>query len=247
MTGYYLMHRGWMDNPVFGKGSHREAFDQRSAWVWLIEHAQYEPAQVRISGKMVELQRGQLSHSYRYLGRAWGWPEVTARRFCATLASVNMISCATDAGQVVITVSNYDKYQIEPRDGGAANGASVAQNRRRTGADIKEGKEEGSDPDGSGADAPADPVKELWDRGLAILGVKNRSLLGGLVKKFDKVAVLAAIIETEREQPVDPVAYLIACCKRSMNGQQRALDILAQAAIDHDDRQDGGGPVETAH
>lgn len=117
--------------------------------------------------------------------------------------------------------------------------------------------EEDSDANASGAAAPvaphepdADPVKQIWDRGLAILGKKNRSLLGKYVSQYTKPVVMAAIIETEREQPVEPVGYFIECCeRRRANGRDQsvAYDILARAAIEHDEREGYSGHPETPH
>lgn len=118
-------------------------------------------------------------------------------------------------------------------------------------------KEEDSDANASGAGAPnlapdpaADPVKELWDRGLAILGNKNRSLLGKYVSQYGKPVVLAAIVETERERPVEPVSYFIECCeRRRANGRDQsvAYDILARAAIEQDEREGYSGSFEASH
>lgn len=114
--------------------------------------------------------------------------------------------------------------------------------------------EEDSDATASGADAPVDPVKELWDRGLAILGEKQRGLLGKMRKEYTDVVLLEAIVETERECPSEPAAYLVACCQRrkangrnGTGGHASALDILARAAIEHDERQGYRSPAEASH
>lgn len=113
--------------------------------------------------------------------------------------------------------------------------------------------EEDSDAAASGAAAP-DPIKDLWNRGLAILGEKHRALLGKMRKEYTEVVLLEAIVETERECPIEPVAYLIACCQRrkangrnGTGGHDSALDILARAAVDHDERQGYRGPAEAPH
>jgi len=71
------------------------------------------------------------------------------------------------------------------------------------------------------AQKPFDPIKDLWDRGLAIIGEKRRSLLGRMIKQYTDVAVLAAIVQTETEMPADPAAFFIACCNErgKANGQ----------------------------
>jgi len=145
LTGYYLMHRGWMDNDLF-RWQRKEPYCSRAAWVWLIEHAQYEPAKVLIGGKPVELQRGQLSHSYRYLARAWGWSEAKVRRWCVAAASLDMIRRSSNAGQVIITICNYDKYQADPRIADAAMHVTPTHRRRNADANTKEGNEGKDNP-----------------------------------------------------------------------------------------------------
>ena len=55
MSGYYLMHRGWMENPVF----RNEAFSRRDAFVWMIENATYSETRAPTPRGTVELHRGQ--------------------------------------------------------------------------------------------------------------------------------------------------------------------------------------------
>jgi hypothetical protein len=65
-----------------------------------------------------------------------------------------------------------------------------------------------------GANAPSDdPVKELFDRGLKILGMAQRALLGKFRKRHGDVVVLEAICACEREHPSDPAAYFVRCCE----------------------------------
>lgn len=227
MPGYYLMHRGWLDHPIFG-GSRREPYCRRSAWVWLIDHAAFEPTMTTIAGKPVELQRGQLSYSYRYLAEAWGWSEAKVRRYCVAVASVKMISCVTDAGQAVITICNYDKYQVVERVGDAGKGASVTQHRRSTDANKKEveriytseaNASEAADEPSVGASelAPLDAASVLIGRCTAWLAKatcrQERSLRGlvvGMLKRYGDGAVLEVFTAASRSPPVDPVAWIEA-------------------------------------
>lgn len=131
MSGFYLMHRGWMDNPVFG-GSRREPYCRRAAWIWLIEHALYEDTTMMVAGKLVELKRGQLSYSYRYLAAAWGWSVAKVFRYCSAVVSAKMITCSGDTGQAVITICNYDQYQVLISSGETDGGVTVKRRRNTT-------------------------------------------------------------------------------------------------------------------
>lgn len=57
-----------------------------------------------------------------------------------------------------------------------------------------------------------DPVKEIFDRGTAILG-GNRSLIGKMRKQHGDVTVLEAIVACENERPSDAASYFVACCR----------------------------------
>jgi hypothetical protein len=67
----------------------------------------------------------------------------------------------------------------------------------------------------AGPPATTDPIKSLFDRGLAVLGGQPtaRSLLGKLRREHGDAAVLAAISAAEAEAPSEPVAWLIAACR----------------------------------
>jgi uncharacterized protein YdaU (DUF1376 family) len=75
----------------------------------------------------------------------------------------------------------------------------------------------------TGADAPVDPIKALWDRGLAIVGdtPPGRRVLGGLRKRYGDEAVRAAIAEAEGELPSEPVSFLEGVCLRRSLASRR--------------------------
>lgn len=132
--GFYLMHRGWQDHPVF-RG---EAFSRRDAFVWLIEEAAFVERRVAAPKGEVRLARGQLCASLRFMAKAWKWDEPRVRRFIASLQKAQIIDASTDAGQTVITICNYDVYQAPTRAPDAGTDAAATQHRRGTDANDKE-------------------------------------------------------------------------------------------------------------
>ncbi len=137
MSGWYRMHRGWMDHPVFGG----EEFSRRDAFQWLIQQASFRPASVHAPGGRIDLERGQLAHSLRYMAAAWKWSEPRVRRFLKATQEARIIDAAVDAGQTVITICNYDKYQFQADATDAASDAAATQGRCVGDAKKKEGKE----------------------------------------------------------------------------------------------------------
>lgn len=150
MTGYIKLHRGWRDNDLF-KGEYSRA----DAWVWLIERAAWKPAKVRIKGQTVQIERGELSFSVRFMAEAWGWSKSRVDRFLADLRSETMIETrskiGTSAGhnagqgQSIITICNYSKYQdrdgLERDNDDAKSGTKSGQQRDKE-EELKEGKKE---------------------------------------------------------------------------------------------------------
>lgn len=134
MTSFYLIHRGSMANPVFNG----EKFSRWQAWCWLIENAAFKATRVAAGGKWIDLERGQITHSLRYMAKAWKWDEAKVRRFIRRVELEEMIRSVADAGQTVITICNYDKYQTVERVADAPIDASSTQDRRTTDADKKE-------------------------------------------------------------------------------------------------------------
>lgn len=149
------MHRGWQENPVFGN----EAFSKRDAWCWLIEHAAFKSGRTSIGGKTVEIKRGQLAHAYRYLAGAWGWSLGATQRFLARLETETMINTVSDTGRLLITIRNYEAYQVgeSATDTPSNTVCDTPPIHERYAADTnkKEGKEgnKGKEDDDEGAQA----------------------------------------------------------------------------------------------
>lgn len=134
-NGFYLLHRGWQDNPVF-RG---EAFSRRDAFVWMIEEASFKDRKIAAPKGELTLARGQFCHSLRFMAKAWKWEESRVRRFLSSLRAAKIIDAATDAGQTLVTVCNYDKYQTDKKSAAAATDAASPQQRRGDAANEKEG------------------------------------------------------------------------------------------------------------
>lgn len=117
MSGFVLIHRRVYDNPVFAD------FAESSAFVWMIIQAQWRTKKVRYKDRIIELERGQLALSTRDLARKMGWSQSRAQRFTSRLTDAAMIGSHSGSGVNVITICNYNKYQIDPDVGGSPSGS----------------------------------------------------------------------------------------------------------------------------
>lgn len=143
--GVFAVDRGIFDHAAFDD----EPFTQREAWIWLIGEAAYKPHRRRVGGYVVDLKRGQVAASSRFLAEKWSWNEPKVRRFLKRLKSDAMIYAEATQGLTVITICNYSTYQRvslppdAPND--APNDAEATQKRRKV--EDKEYKEIHDDDD----------------------------------------------------------------------------------------------------
>ena len=140
--GFIVLARSVWDHPVVGVSKPLSEFE---AWVWLLLEAVYEPRNVKISNgrasAIIELQRGQLSHSIRYMAAAWGWTTKRVRGFLARLERAGQTTTQRDTLQSVLTICNYDDYQISSGGVGTQIDPQTGKQRARKGHKEEESKE----------------------------------------------------------------------------------------------------------
>jgi hypothetical protein len=124
VSGYYLMHRGWRDNPVFAP----EPYTEREAWEWLIEHAAFADRQERVGRQMVDLRRGQVPVSVRKLADSWQWSKSRVQRYLAKLASASMVGTVEVLDGTILSLCKYETYQ-DPTLSRTASGGTLAGQR----------------------------------------------------------------------------------------------------------------------
>jgi hypothetical protein len=222
--GVFAVDRGVFDHPKF---SDNKPLSKLEAWLWLLSTAAWKPVRRRISGRTIDLQRGQLVASTRFMATRWRWTEPRVRRFLALLKSdadnEAEVDTQTDAGITVITICKYDRYQRvslpvdAPADAArdAANDAPTTQERRKE-EDTKDTK--GSEAKASGALAPiyTDARHQLWAEGVPILvslgekEARSRQMVGLWLKQTsdDATRVLGAIQRARDQRVHGPVAWI---------------------------------------
>lgn len=129
MSGHYKMERGWQDHDLFDG----DEYSRRDAWEWLIANACWRETNRRFGGQLVHLKRGQLYYSIRFLAEKWGWSKSRVARFLEQLKIETMIDTESGTGQILITVLNYDSYQLCDDDSGTegetVTGTAAGQQR----------------------------------------------------------------------------------------------------------------------
>lgn len=133
--GSFFVSRAIWDHCEFEP----EPFSQREAFLWLISEAAWKPCRRRAGRVVVDLKRGQLCASIRFMAEAWGWSKSRVSRFLTRIESRDMIGTGTGTGQLVITLSNYDKYQGERDTSGTRAERKAGHERDTSGTNENKG------------------------------------------------------------------------------------------------------------
>lgn len=143
MSGFALFHRSLIGHPAFRNDAEGMAF------AWMVLKASWRPSRVRYKGRAVALDRGQLSVSQRDMAAALDRDKAWVERLWKRLRDEAMITVAYEAGAAVITICNYDKYQVVSDAREAVDEApekARARQAQGTEQEGKEGKEEKGKP-----------------------------------------------------------------------------------------------------
>lgn len=221
--GVFAVDRGIWDHDVLAD---RAPFSKREAWLWLISEAAWRPHRRRLAGHVIELVRGQLTHSLRFIGSKWHWSEARVRRFLDALSSEGMIVVTTDAGVTVITICKYDDYQRVSLPSDAAldtrlqddttherRSSDAAPTHERRKVEDKEYKEKNAA--NAAPQFPAlDPEVEYFRRARQLFGDKDGGWLGAklLKAKDGKVPLARAALEQAslKDKPREYVMRIVS-------------------------------------
>jgi len=109
--GYVAIPRELFDDPRFKA----EPYTERLAFMWLVAEASWRDRQVRNLGPSIDLKRGELMCSNRYMAKAWRWSEARVRRFIARLQIDALIDARPTQIATHITIRNYDQFSLARR------------------------------------------------------------------------------------------------------------------------------------
>ncbi|MCK1577862.1 hypothetical protein [Bradyrhizobium sp. 174] len=105
--GYIKLYRSLFRHEFFRPA----AFSEREAFTWMIAEAAWKPRQRRFGQFFVDLERGDLAASLRFLAETWDWSVGAVRGYLGRCEKEGMISTRSDKGVTVVTICNYDIYQ----------------------------------------------------------------------------------------------------------------------------------------
>lgn len=106
--GVFAVDRGIFDHPCLDDG---EPYSRREAWLWMISQAAWKPRKKDVGGVIIELQRGQLAHSTRFMATAWRWSHSAVVRYIERLKKLKMVEAKTGTPVTVLSLCNYEAHQ----------------------------------------------------------------------------------------------------------------------------------------
>ncbi len=104
-------------------------FSPAEAFLDMIALASPEPDTVVIDGSMIELLRGELAASLRWLARRWSWSKSKVARWLGVRQSCGEIGTRTETDLTVITLCHYDLYAPPEFERGTVSGTVAGQSR----------------------------------------------------------------------------------------------------------------------
>ncbi|HEX2594789.1 MAG TPA: hypothetical protein VHL34_25015 [Rhizomicrobium sp.] len=120
MSGWYIMHRGWMDSFK------PEPFTEREAFLWSIEQAAILAHDQWFNGQRIPVERGEFATSLRLMAEAFSWTVKRVRGFMERMGKAEKWAQrqAHQGAQspTIISVLNYEKYQNVADQKGTAEG-----------------------------------------------------------------------------------------------------------------------------
>lgn len=131
MSGWFVMHRGWMDSFK------PEPFTEREAFLWSIEQAAFQEHDQWFNGHRITVARGEFVTSLRDMEKAFGWSLKRIRGFMDRMGKAQKWAHrrAYDGAQspTIISVCNYDAYQSVSDAGGTVEGTAKGTRRAQSG------------------------------------------------------------------------------------------------------------------
>lgn len=182
--GFFAVDRGFFEHPIFAP----EPFTEREAFLWMIREAAYGDRRVRRGKEMLDLARGQLAHSLRFMATAWKWKsDARVRRFLNRLKTDAMVIIETTRETTRITICNYDRYQTTRRTERRADDAPTdarATHERRKQEQINKGTKEVINKKAQASRLPDDWQPSIEDIAYATGKGLSRSAVDYQAEKF---------------------------------------------------------------
>lgn len=105
--GFIKLSRKFFENALWKEP---RQYSRSEAWLDLIQMAGFEDSKYILNNRAIEVQRGEIVASRRFLENRWLWGSTKVTNFLDYLKKEGMINQRQTNGQTIITLCNYDNY-----------------------------------------------------------------------------------------------------------------------------------------
>lgn len=119
-TGWIKLHRKLEENPIWLS----EPFSRGQAWVDLLLIANHKDSHIILNGETIDIKRGQTGRSILTLSKRWKWSRGRTTRFLKSLSSSGQITLKTHTKNSIVTICNYETYQVHDTTSDTTNGTT---------------------------------------------------------------------------------------------------------------------------
>lgn len=105
--GFIKLSRKYFDNFLWKEP---RVYSKAEAWLDLIGSARFEASTEIVNSRVIEVQRGEIPASRRFLEERWKWGSTKVANFIETLTKKGMISQRQEQGQTILILCKYDSY-----------------------------------------------------------------------------------------------------------------------------------------
>lgn len=110
MSGWISIYRQIQEHWIWKS---KEPFDKRSAWIDLLLLVNHQNEKIQFDNTTIEVERGQRITSLEKLANRWKWSRHKVSDFLNRLEQERMLTQVRDKKKTLVSIENYDKYQIE--------------------------------------------------------------------------------------------------------------------------------------
>ena len=136
MSGYIKLHKQIQDNFLWCD----KPFSKGQAWVDLLLLANFKDGEIMAKGVVVEVKRGQVFRTVKWLSDRWGWSRKKTNFFLSTLENQKMATLEGTPQGTLITIENYAFFNDVGTTEETTEGETKVQPRYNQGTQKKKNK-----------------------------------------------------------------------------------------------------------
>ncbi len=133
-NGFIKVDRGLFRNSFW---TETRVYSRAEAWIDLIQSARFEAKQEFIKNKMIDVQRGEVPISLRYLENRWKWGNTKVRNYLKMLTDLGMITSRQHRGQTIVTLVKYEDFNGKQQKDNTLNNTVATHQQHSSNTNLK--------------------------------------------------------------------------------------------------------------